>query len=138
MSRRPLLSRRIAVSGSVLLCVLAVTALAEPQQQQPLTAERMAATPNAPASASLPPASSPFPTASASQPSSAAPARAEVGDATRALLRMQAGGTYAAPARPMLGDQASLAYQRYLDSFKHPIPERFNFNLQQSQHGQEP
>ncbi len=45
-----------------------------------------------------------------------------VGDATRAWLELQRSSRAAAPALPTLGAQASLAYQRYLDSFKTKIP----------------
>ncbi|MET3551054.1 hypothetical protein ABIC50_000951 [Burkholderia sp. 567] len=48
---------------------------------------------------------------------------AEVGHATDALLALQRDNRAAGPALPMLGDTASLSYQRYLDSFKHKIPE---------------
>ncbi|MBR8223541.1 DUF3613 domain-containing protein [Burkholderia ambifaria] len=48
---------------------------------------------------------------------------AEVGHATDALLSLQRDNRAAGPALPMLGDTASLSYQRYLDSFKHKIPE---------------
>ncbi|MDG2524435.1 DUF3613 domain-containing protein [Stenotrophomonas sp. HITSZ_GD] len=130
MSRRFV---RPLVRATWALCMLAGAAAAQ-TPQTPLTGERMG-TGVAPAAATpLPPATSPFET-TASPPAPGAPARREIGDATRALLRLQAAGTYAAPARPMLGDQASLAYQRYLDSFKYPIPERFDFNLKQSQDG---
>lgn len=55
----------------------------------------------------------------------AAPDR-EVGDATRRLLQLQASGQAAAPALPLLGQPAGAAYQRYLDSFSHAIPEFFD------------
>ncbi|MPV70406.1 DUF3613 domain-containing protein [Burkholderia sp. BE17] len=47
----------------------------------------------------------------------------EIGHATNALLAFQRDDHAAGPALPMLGDAASLAYQRYLESFKHKIPE---------------
>ncbi|WP_175998402.1 DUF3613 domain-containing protein [Burkholderia stabilis] len=47
----------------------------------------------------------------------------EVGHATSALLAFQRDGRAAAPGLPVLGDTASLSYQRYLESFKHKIPE---------------
>lgn len=128
MSRRVL---RPLARASWALCMLAGAAAAQ-TTQPPLTGERMGTGVAPPASTPLPPTTSPFETI-APPPAEGTPARREVGDATRALLRLQAAGTYAAPARPMLGDQASLAYQRYLDSFKYPIPERFDFNLKQSQ-----
>ncbi len=36
---------------------------------------------------------------------------------------MQRDNRAAAPVQPMLGDVASLVYQRYLDSFKNRIPQ---------------
>lgn len=49
-------------------------------------------------------------------------APSQVGDATRALLRLQASGERAGTPLPILGDQASASYKRYIDSFTHPIP----------------
>lgn len=49
----------------------------------------------------------------------------DVGDATRMLLAMQRDGAQAGQMLRVPGEQAALAYQRYLDSFRHPIPERF-------------
>lgn len=126
--------------ASTLLLALATGACA---QQRPLTGSMMALpAPEEPASAApaladttppasaLPPTASPFPAAAAASVDLPAPRR-EVGDTTRALLRMQAAGTQAGPARPMLGVEASLAWQRYLQSFTHPIPERFEQTLPQ-------
>lgn len=45
-----------------------------------------------------------------------------IGDATRALLKAQRDGTYAGEFVPLRGEQAALAYQRYLDSFSRPMP----------------
>lgn len=53
----------------------------------------------------------------------AMPPASEIGPATDALLALQRDNRAAGSAQPMLGDAASLSYQRYLDSFKHPIPE---------------
>ncbi|KAG8149616.1 DUF3613 domain-containing protein [Burkholderia catarinensis] len=52
-----------------------------------------------------------------------APDASEIGHATNALLAFQRDDRAAGPALPMLGDAASLTYQRYLESFKHKIPE---------------
>ncbi|NOT17357.1 MAG: DUF3613 domain-containing protein [Sulfuriferula sp.] len=46
-----------------------------------------------------------------------------VGDATRELLRAQVSGSVAGPRLPMLGVTADASLQRYLDSYKHPLPE---------------
>lgn len=45
------------------------------------------------------------------------------GDATRHLLEMQVSGSQSGPHLPMLGDEATASYRRYLKSFEHPIPE---------------
>ncbi|AXV79480.1 MULTISPECIES: DUF3613 domain-containing protein [Ralstonia solanacearum species complex] len=45
-----------------------------------------------------------------------------VNDATHALLSAQRDGTYAGEAVPLRGEQAALAYQRYLDTFSRPMP----------------
>lgn len=47
---------------------------------------------------------------------------ANVNDATRALLKAQRDGTYAGEFVPLRGEQAALAYQRYLDTFSRPMP----------------
>lgn len=49
-----------------------------------------------------------------------------IGDQTRDWLELQASGAQASEAeRPMTGELAERVYQRYLDSFSHPIPEQF-------------
>jgi hypothetical protein len=61
------------------------------------------------------------------------PVRLQVGDATGNLLRAQREGSVASPTpRPLAGDVASLSYQRYLDSFKYAIPEKFSTTVQRS------
>ncbi|WP_370299586.1 DUF3613 domain-containing protein [Abyssibacter sp.] len=56
----------------------------------------------------------------------AAPPSPGDGEATRAWLELQASGRAASKAeRPMDGDAADRVYQRYLDSFSHPIPVQF-------------
>jgi hypothetical protein len=49
----------------------------------------------------------------------------QVGDATRAYLNLQTSNQGSAPNRAMSGDEASLVYHRYLESFKHAIPAFF-------------
>lgn len=48
-----------------------------------------------------------------------------IGDSTNAWLALQRSNREAAPMQPMLGAEAGLAYQRYLDSFKTKIPASF-------------
>ena len=53
------------------------------------------------------------------------PAAAEAGGA-RAWLDLQAAGTAASnEPRPMPGEVADAVHERYLNSFRHPIPEQF-------------
>ncbi len=64
------------------------------------------------------------PAAAATQTASSAPAVEEnFGDVTRALLAAQADGRRAGGALPVLGPVSTAAWNRYLDSFSHPIPE---------------
>lgn len=56
-----------------------------------------------------------------------------VNEATRALLKAQRDGTYAGEFAPLRGEQAALAYRRYLDSFSKPMP-----GLSQTQTGTRP
>jgi hypothetical protein len=48
---------------------------------------------------------------------------AQVGDTTRGLLQMQVDNDRVGERLPMLGDEASASYRRYLKSFDHDIPE---------------
>ncbi len=56
----------------------------------------------------------------------AAAARPQHGDSVRNLLRLQASGQQAGPRLPILGDQATASYARYLKSFEHDIPDFFD------------
>jgi len=82
-----------------------------------------------------------LPFAALAQPDTSAPAAAPAaepvavsapvagqgfGSQTRFWLETQASGAYAVTDdRPMPGEVATLVYQRYLNSFTHPIPERY-------------
>lgn len=57
------------------------------------------------------------------------PTASEVDHSTKAWLSLQRDNRAAAPTQPMLGDVASLVYQRYLDSFKNKIPESMSTQL---------
>ncbi|WP_341312441.1 DUF3613 domain-containing protein [Paraburkholderia sp. IMGN_8] len=58
------------------------------------------------------------------------PVRAsEVGHSTRAWLELQSSNAQAAPALPMLGAEAGLAYRRYMESFKSKIPDLYGSAL---------
>ena len=56
----------------------------------------------------------------------------QIGQSTRDLLRLQASGEAAGPMLPMLGQASSAAYKRYLDSFRHSIPEFFDTTVESS------
>ncbi|KAF1039305.1 MAG: hypothetical protein GAK33_01892 [Burkholderia lata] len=58
-----------------------------------------------------------------------APHASDVERSAKEWLAMQRGNRAAAPAQPVLGDVASLVYQRYLDSFKNKIPDTMNSQL---------
>ena len=57
-------------------------------------------------------------------------AAAQPGDATRNLLQLQLDGSAAGKHLPMLGNEASASYHRYMDSFNHPIPEFYETAIQ--------
>ncbi len=56
-------------------------------------------------------------------------APSQIGDSTRSLLALQSSGKVAAPVHPMLGDEATAAYARYINSFSHPIPAQFGSSV---------
>jgi hypothetical protein len=65
-------------------------------------------------------------------------ADAEVGKQTRSALELQRSGQAASGTeRPMSGAVAERTYQRYLDSFTHPIPESFKDEEQEFVKGSE-
>ncbi|MDN5939423.1 MAG: DUF3613 domain-containing protein [Salinisphaera sp.] len=49
----------------------------------------------------------------------------KVGETTERALEMQREGRGAVPNRPILKDVAERTYERYLESFTHPIPPLF-------------
>ncbi|NRO96906.1 DUF3613 domain-containing protein [Paraburkholderia sp. NMBU_R16] len=63
------------------------------------------------------------------EPAAAVRPSLPIGEATRSWLDLQRGNAQAAPALPVLGAQAALAYARYLDSFKTKIPSSFDSTL---------
>ncbi|MFM0112475.1 DUF3613 domain-containing protein [Paraburkholderia nemoris] len=58
-----------------------------------------------------------------------APAASEIGHSARAWINLQSSNAEAAPALPMLGAEAGLAYRRYLESFKSKIPDLYESAL---------
>lgn len=63
------------------------------------------------------------------------PQEERVGDVTHRLLAAQASGVVSGQGLPMLGATATLAYQRYLDSFTHKIPTFFETRVQAQSNG---
>jgi hypothetical protein len=53
----------------------------------------------------------------------------QIGSATSTLLTLQREGTASRNRLPMLGDEATAAYARYLDSFTHKIPAYFSSSV---------
>ena len=131
----------------VLACLL-IAGVAQ-AQQQPLTGQMLGG--SGPAPASRPLQSEPLPTVDLSTPAPSAPAavpaaiaatdatapavrpvRSQVGDTTRGLFRLQASGQQAGQHLPILGDQATLSYARYIKSFEHEIPDFFEADVAKS------
>lgn len=82
------------------------------------------------------PAANPSTTSNAQQPVASAAAvqnkRAQVGDATRKLMELQASGVLASEkSYPVSVDVAERIYQRYLESFSHPIAEKLDSTLKE-------
>ncbi len=51
----------------------------------------------------------------------------KVGDQTRQWTELQVSGSAASPVqRPLAGDIAERVFQRYADSYSHPIPEQLD------------
>lgn len=57
------------------------------------------------------------------------PSASEIGHSTLNWLDLQRSGAQAAPPLAMLGDEAGLAYQRYMESFKAKIPVSFGSSV---------
>ncbi|MNK44760.1 hypothetical protein D3C87_635020 [compost metagenome] len=118
---------RLALAAACLVSSPLATA-----QQRPLTGQMLGDSAAPRTDTTVRPAPAPAPphaalaaaTSRAPAPRATPPAApAQIGDTTRALLQLQASGSQAGARLPMLGDQASLSYARYLQSFTHPIPE---------------
>ncbi|WP_447897422.1 DUF3613 domain-containing protein [Stenotrophomonas sepilia] len=135
----------------VLCCLLVAGAVQA--QQQPLTGQMLGGPSPSPAG-TVPMQAEPLPTVELAAPAAsaevtgaqpatvandvapappAAPrARLQSGEATRNLFRLQASGQQAGQRLPILGDQATLSYARYLKSFEHEIPDFFETDVSRS------
>ncbi|SMR80987.1 MULTISPECIES: DUF3613 domain-containing protein [Stenotrophomonas] len=60
------------------------------------------------------------------------PNTSQIGDTTRSLFRLQASGQVAGARLPILGDQATSSYARYLKSFQYDIPQFFETDVAKS------
>ncbi|WP_447935027.1 DUF3613 domain-containing protein [Stenotrophomonas lactitubi] len=115
--------------------------------QQPLTGQMLGGATPAPAAAPLhseplatvdvsPEQAPPPPPASAAAPDSGGtqlqPNTSQIGDTTRSLFRLQASGEVAGARLPILGDQATSSYARYLKSFQYDIPQFFETDVAKS------
>lgn len=131
--------RSASIAAALLLGALGATATAAAQHApliERMTDSGATSTPAGTAisvTAAAGPAVAATPTASAA--TFADLPRSQVGDTTRALLQMQADSSRPGTALPMLGEAASRSYQRYLNSFDHPIPEYFEAALPNSKQG---
>ncbi|MGS1010321.1 DUF3613 domain-containing protein [Achromobacter anxifer] len=137
------MSHTIPRAFFILACACAALApiAGQAQSNAPLTGSMSGA-----ASASPVPASTSAPAPAAAMPEravvqqvqtplpqapAAAPAAQEgFGDVTRGLLAAQADGRRAGNALPVLGPVSTAAWNRYLESFKHPIPVWFDRNVE--------
>jgi len=130
-----------------LALVVALPGMAAAQMNAPLTGAATSppaavAAPVAPAMQAMPdrpvvrqmstPMPAAAPAASASAPVAATPVQVpaaehyeDVGDVTRGLLAAQADGRRAGGALPILGAVSTASWNRYLESFRQPIPQWF-------------
>ncbi|NKI67950.1 DUF3613 domain-containing protein [Collimonas pratensis] len=144
MKAQGIFVQRFFLAGSILLaatgmqntCAQNMTPLTGTLLQEPVSTVNTA-TPVA----STPSASYQQAAASAAVPAQSLPAaaprerytRIRIGDVTHTLLQAQADGRVAGAHLPMLGATADVSWQRYLDSFKHPIPEFYENKVTKKQ-----
>ncbi|WP_313140496.1 DUF3613 domain-containing protein [Stenotrophomonas sp.] len=154
MTASTFLSRhRMALAAS---CLLWASASNAQSPQPPLTGQMMGGplpavavpAPAPPVPVHTPAAAEPLPTVDLTAPavasaastasaqaaplatsSTAALALSGNGATVRHLFQLQASGTQAGARLPMLGDQATASYARYLKSFEHEIPDFFETDV---------
>jgi hypothetical protein len=97
------------------------TASAPPQPAAPAQAASASARPAAPVATAAPAAQAPVPQPTITR-------KPHVGDVSRSALAMQAEGRYAGPALPTLGATTRASWDRYVQSFRQPIPEFYPTN----------
>lgn len=116
------------LTGQMLGGPLPSAPAAAPMQAEPLPTVELAAPAASAAVAAVPPA---LPATDGAPPATPR-ARLQSGEATRNLFRLQASGQQAGQRLPILGDQATLSYARYLKSFEHEIPDFFETDVARS------
>ncbi|AVJ28932.1 DUF3613 domain-containing protein [Achromobacter spanius] len=137
------MTRSISHALLMLTCAAMAPCAGHAQTNAPLTGGMSAAPAAAESPTAMPdrpvvqqvqtpmPAASPAATATAAPVSSPAPATPEAfGDVTRGLLAAQADGRRAGNALPVLGQVSTAAWNRYVESFKQPIPVWFDRNVE--------
>lgn len=146
MTSKPLIRCLLPV-----LAGLSLAAVVQAQTpQQPLTGQMLGGAAPAPAAAPLhseplatvdvspPPAAAPIAAPAAPEPrpdfggTQLQPNTSQIGDTTRSLFRLQASGEVAGARLPILGDQATSSYARYLKSFQYDIPQFFETDVAKS------
>lgn len=127
MTATPLFCRLLPALAATLLAAAAHAQAA----QQPLTGQMLGGPAPTAHGQALPtvdltrPAPPPPPPVTEPPPPPPRASRSEIGDTARGLFRLQASGQQAGARLPILGDQASASYARYMKSFDHEIPEFF-------------
>ncbi|MFJ3465442.1 DUF3613 domain-containing protein [Achromobacter spanius] len=124
----------------ILACAVMAPSTGHAQTNAPLTGGMSAAPAAAVSPAAMPDrpvvqqVQTPMPAAPAATTApaaSSAPATPEAfGDVTRGLLAAQADGRRAGNALPVLGQVSTAAWNRYVESFKQPIPVWFDRNVE--------
>lgn len=139
MKAQVIFQQHYLLIGALLLAVAGIPEVAA-QSMTPLTG-KLLQEPVAAASSPSPPVSAPVSNtpaaAQAAAPAAAQPAveqesRIRIGDVTRTLLQAQVDGRVAGGRLPILGATADASWQRYLDTFKHSIPEHFEATVSKS------
>jgi hypothetical protein len=144
MKAQGIFFQRLFFAGSILLgvtgmsnaCAQNMTPLTGALLQEPVstanTAAPVASTPSANYQQAAASAAAPAQSSSAAAPPERY-TRVRIGDVTHTLLQAQADGRVAGARLPMLGATADVSWQRYLDSFKHPLPEFYENKVTKKQ-----
>ncbi|MEO6920012.1 MAG: DUF3613 domain-containing protein [Collimonas sp.] len=147
MKAQGILLQHIFLTASVLLATAGISSVAA-QNMTPLTGALLqepvhAVNPATPAATPAAVSAAAYPKTAAvdAEPaqSSTAPlpsrrhARVRIGDVTHTLLQAQVDGRVAGAHLPMLGATADVSWERYLESFKHPLPEFYENKVTKKQ-----